>query len=254
MSCHVCVNVRNAPVVQYLRTLGRVSYLPLFLFCSVLFCSEGRHERTDYSRKQTPRAATPRSNMHVCAPALHHCSPSSRLSSISMASTDRRAVLLSSLAFCGTVLPRAAYGEEELPSSGLPAVLSEQPAAAPLLSEQPAAAPLPRVTSAYDFDVPFRGEPVDIKPFLGKANIFVNVKFDDPETLQQMPGLEELLTKYAPEGLHVLAFPTDQGWFEADDSNTLRLKFKQVYNFGQYPSAMVWPALEPLSGPPKRQC
>ena len=80
---------------------------------------------------------------------------------------------------------------------------------------------------------------MDIKPFIGKANIFVNVKFDDPETLQQMPGLQDLLTRYGPAGLHVLAFPTDQGWFEADDSNTLRLKFKQVYNFGQYPSAMV---------------
>ena len=170
--------------------------------------------------------------------SFHACSPtSSRLSSICMAATDRRAVLLSSLALCGTVLPRAAHGEVES------------------LSEQPAVAPLPRVTSAFDFDVPFRGEPVDIKPFLGKVNIFVNVKFDDPETLQQMPGLQELLTQYAPGGLHVLAFPTDQGWFEADDSNTLRIKFKQVYNFGQYPSAMVrrMPFWCPCD-PPKRQC
>ena len=146
---------------------------------------------------------------------------STRLSSISMTASDRRAVLLSSLALCSTVLPRAAHSEE-----------SEQPA--PL---QPA--PLQRLTSAYDFDVPFRGEPADIKPFLGKANIFVNVKFDDPESTQQMPGLQDLVSKYASEGLHVLAFPTDQGWFEADDSNTLRIKFKQVYNFGQYPTAVV---------------
>mgnify|MGYP001971726604 CR=1 FL=1 len=55
-----------------------------------------------------------------------------------------------------------------------------------------------------------------------------------------MPGLEDLVSKYAAEGLHVLAFPTDQGWFEADDSNTLRIKFKQVYNFGQYPSAVLF--------------
>ena len=105
-----------------------------------------------------------------------------------------------------------------------------------LVSLRPAAAAAP---AAYDFDVPFRGEPVDIKPFLGKANIFVNVKFDDPESTQQMPGLQDLVSKYASEGLHVLAFPTDQGWFEADDSNTLRIKFKQVYNFGQYPTAVV---------------
>lgn len=175
--------------------------------------------------------------MLLCSASLHPCSPtSSRLSSISMTATDRRAVLLSSLALCGTVLPRAAHGEVESPT------------------EQPAEAPLQRLTSAYDFDVPFRGEPVDIKPFLGKANIFVNVKFDDPETIATMPGLEDLVAKYAAEGLHVLAFPTDQGWFEADDSNTLRIKFKQVYNFGQYPSAVVRrPALlMPPFGPPKR--
>ena len=148
--------------------------------------------------------------------ALPSSPTSSRLSSISMTASDRRAVLLSSLALCSTVLPRAAHSEE---------------------SEQPA--PLQRLTSAYDFDVPFRGEPADIKPFLGKANILVNVKFDDPESTQQMPGLQDLVSKYASEGLHVLAFPTDQGWFEADDSNTLRIKFKQVYNFGQYPTAVV---------------
>ena len=43
-----------------------------------------------------------------------------------------------------------------------------------------------------------------------------------------------------PQLLHVLAFPTDQGWFEADDSNTLRLRFKSVYDFGQYPKAVVF--------------
>ena len=158
--------------------------------------------------------------------ALPSSPTSSRLSSISMTASDRRAVLLSSLALCSTVLPRAAHSEE-----------SEQPAPVQPAPVQPA--PLQRLTSAYDFDVPFRGEPADIKPFLGKANIFVNVKFDDPESTQQMPGLQDLVSKYASEGLHVLAFPTDQGWFEADDSNTLRIKFKQVYNFGQYPTAVV---------------
>ena len=132
------------------------------------------------------------------------------------------------------------YVASELPSPPVQILFvggyraKSKPAPAPV---QPA--PLQRLTSAYDFDVPFRGEPADIKPFLGKANIFVNVKFDDPESTQQMPGLQDLVSKYASEGLHVLAFPTDQGWFEADDSNTLRIKFKQVYNFGQYPTAVV---------------
>merc|ERR1740138_152608 len=55
-----------------------------------------------------------------------------------------------------------------------------------------------------------------------------------------MPGLTGLLERYASQGLHVLAFPTDQGWFEAEDSNTLRLMFKSTYDFGQYPSAVVF--------------
>ena len=172
------------------------------------------------------RPSAIRSGIMLAISALPSSPPSSRLSSISMTASDRRAVLLSSLALCSTVLPRAAHSEE-----------SEQPAPLQPAPVQPA--PLQRLTSAYDFDVPFRGEPADIKPFLGKANIFVNVKFDDPESTQQMPGLQDLVSKYASEGLHVLAFPTDQGWFEADDSNTLRIKFKQVYNFGQYPTAVV---------------
>ena len=78
----------------------------------------------------------------------------------------------------------------------------------------PGLQPLP---SAFDFDVPFRGEPSAIKPFLGRASILVNVKFDDPETLEALPGLKKLLSAFAADGLHVLAFPTDQGWFEPDD-------------------------------------
>ena len=177
------------------------------------------------------RPSAIRSGIMLAISALPSSPTSSRLSSICMTASDRRAVLLSSLALCSTVLPRAAHSEE-----------SEQPAPLQPAPVQPAPvqpAPLQRLTSAYDFDVPFRGEPADIKPFLGKANIFVNVKFDDPESTQQMPGLQDLVSKYASEGLHVLAFPTDQGWFEADDSNTLRIKFKQVYNFGQYPTAVV---------------
>jgi glutathione peroxidase len=94
--------------------------------------------------------------------------------------------------------------------------------------------------SAFDFDVPFRGEPREIKPFLGRANLVVNVKFDDPVSLDQMPGLMLLLERFAARGLHVLAFPTDQGWFEAFDSSTLRLMFKSTYDFGTYPTAVVF--------------
>ncbi|KOO25831.1 glutathione peroxidase, partial [Chrysochromulina tobinii] len=80
------------------------------------------------------------------------------------------------------------------------------------------------------------------------TNLLVNVKFDDPETLDQMPAIGDMVSRYSERGLHVLAFPTDQGWFEADDSNTLRLKYKSVYGFGQYPTAVVFDKTDLLGG------
>ena len=49
-----------------------------------------------------------------------------------------------------------------------------------------------------------------------------------------------LLEKYGSSGAHVLAFPTDQGWFEPYENNALRLNFKSTYDFGQYPTAVVF--------------
>ena len=106
---------------------------------------------------------------------------------------------------------------------------------------EPVAPAPPSGPTAFDFDVLFRGEPRDIKPFLGKkASVFVNVKFDDPISIDQMPALQGLVDKYSGDGLNVLAFPTEQGWFEADDGDTLRLKFKQTFDFGKYPTAVVF--------------
>jgi len=76
----------------------------------------------------------------------------------------------------------------------------------------------------------------------------VNVKYDDPITLDQLPGMQALVSQFSSAGLNVLAFPTDQGWFEADDSNSLRLKFKSVYGFGLYPKAVVFDKSDLLGG------
>ena len=127
----------------------------------------------------------------------------------------------------------------EAPSAADPAPVAatEEPAQ---LEVTPSPAP-PAGPSAFDFDVPFRGEPRDSKPFLGqKASVFINVKFDDPISIDQMPAIAELADKYASKGVNVLAFPTDQGWFEADDSDSLRLKFKQIFGFGRYPTSVVF--------------
>jgi len=154
------------------------------------------------------------------------------------------AAVAAGVALLGRQWPASAdEGEGELAAAPAAASVAEavsEPDAAP----PPAPAPPPTPS----FDVPFRGEPTPIKPFLGRASIVVNVKFDDPATLDQLPGLQALYARYNAEGLHVLAFPTDQGWFEADDSNTLRLKFKSVYDFGQYPAAVVFDKADLLGG------
>ena len=128
---------------------------------------------------------------------------------------SRRALLVTSGAAAGCTLLGAPHGAAALADledqsgdttpAALPAAVAEGASPPP-----PVPPPLP---SAFDFDVPFRGEPSAIKPFLGRASILVNVKFDDPETLEALPGLKKLLSGFAKDGLHVLAFPTDQGWF-----------------------------------------
>jgi glutathione peroxidase len=154
---------------------------------------------------------------------------------------------------------RAAVADEELGATpGLPAAeisADVERAAlgggsADIERAAPAVRPSPAGSepAAFDFDVPFRGEPQPIAQFMGKATIVVNVKYDDPATLEQLTGLQALFSRFGQSGLHVLAFPTDQGWFEADDSNTLRLKFKSVYDFGQYPSAVVFDKADLLGG------
>lgn len=125
--------------------------------------------------------------------------------------------------------------------AGAASVTATETATAPSIDVPVSSPPAPAGPSAFDFDVPFRGEPRDIAPFLGKkASIFINVKFADPISIDQMPAISALADKYASQGVNVLAFPTDQGWFEEDDSNSLRLKFKQTFDFGRYPTSVVF--------------
>jgi|MDTC01.1.fsa_nt_gb hypothetical protein len=65
-------------------------------------------------------------------------------------------------------------------------------------SAEPEPASPPVGPTASDFDVPFRGEPAGSAPFLGRsATLAVNVKFDDPETIVQLPALQTLASKCA---------------------------------------------------------
>lgn len=92
-----------------------------------------------------------------------------------------------------------------------------------------------------DLRVPYNHVNYPLKDFLGKkATIVFNMKIDDPQTVLQFPDLQEIYKKYSEKGLNVLAFPTEQGWFEPDDDETVRAKAKESLGFGDYPHAVVF--------------
>ena len=104
----------------------------------------------------------------------------------------------------------------------------------------------------YDFcsfKLPYNHENLLFKDFLGpKATIVFNMKIDDPQTVTQFPNLLEIYKKYKTQGLNVHAFPTEQGWFEPDDDETVRAKSKEYYGFGNYPTSVVFDKVD-LLGP-----
>jgi glutathione peroxidase len=98
-----------------------------------------------------------------------------------------------------------------------------------------------------DFKIPYNHENLRFKDFLGKkATIVFNMKIDDPQTVTQFPNLLEIYQKYAKEGLNVHAFPSEQGWFEPDDDETVRAKAKEYFFFGNYPSSVVFDKVDYL--------
>lgn len=90
-----------------------------------------------------------------------------------------------------------------------------------------------------DAKVPYKGKDLPLRKFRAKATVVVNVKTDDPEATKQYPALAYLNEKHAGQGLRILAFPTDQGWYEPEVSEIVRLRALQTYGFGSFPSAVV---------------
>jgi hypothetical protein len=95
--------------------------------------------------------------------------------------------------------------------------------------ETPAVAPPQKPSppvKSFDYGsykLPYFRENLPFKEFLGpKATVVFNMKIDDPQTVLQFPDLGEIYRKYSKQGLHVHAFPTEQGWFEPDDDETCR--------------------------------
>lgn len=91
------------------------------------------------------------------------------------------------------------------------------------------------------FKIPYNHVNMDVEKFIGsKASVVFNMKLDDPQTKFQFPGMVELFEKFKDQGLNVLAFPTDQGYFEPDDDETCRAKAKEYLGFGDFPRAVVF--------------
>lgn len=100
-----------------------------------------------------------------------------------------------------------------------------------------------------DYKLPYNHENIKLKQFLGeKATLIFNMKIDDPQTVNQFPAILEIYKKYKLQGLNVLCFPTEQGWFEPDDDETCRQKALVYYGFGDYPNAVVFDKID-LLGP-----
>lgn len=107
----------------------------------------------------------------------------------------------------------------------------------------------PEVAAKIDygsFKLPYNHENLELRRFIGnnKATILFNMKIDDSQTQLQFPSLAEIYRKYKKEGLGVLAFPSEQGWFEPDDDETIREKSKVYYNFGDPPQCAVFDKID----------
>lgn len=72
-----------------------------------------------------------------------------------------------------------------------------------------------------------------------KAIVVVNIKQDDPVARKTIPELISLAAKYGrePDGaLAIVSCPTDQGYYEPDTSQLIRLKLASEYGYGINPS------------------
>ncbi|GAX12729.1 hypothetical protein FisN_15Hh208 [Fistulifera solaris] len=106
--------------------------------------------------------------------------------------------------------------------------------------------------TAYDFSLPMEGKNTPFKDIIGqsmtesgdarvKAILVVNLKQDDPIARKTIPELIALATKYGRDtgALRVIVSPSDQGYYEPDTSQLIRLKLASEYGYGINPSTIV---------------
>jgi glutathione peroxidase len=90
--------------------------------------------------------------------------------------------------------------------------------------------------------IPSKNETVNYQDAKVKAIIVVNIKQDDPVARKDIPELIALAAKYGRGSnyeLAIIACPTDQGYYEPDTSQLLKLKLASEYGYGINPSTVV---------------
>ena len=107
--------------------------------------------------------------------------------------------------------------------------------------------------TAYDFDLPINGDTKKFSdiiqqtfdaesnnPSKVKAILVVNMKEDDPVARKDIPEFISLAAKYGRNGEFVVMLtPTDQGYYEPDTSQLIRLKLASEYGYGINPATVV---------------
>ena len=107
--------------------------------------------------------------------------------------------------------------------------------------------------TAYEFTLPVSGESVTFdqlikqtydeetgRPNKVKAILVVNMKEDDPVARKDIPELISLAAKYGRSGEFVVVMsPSDQGYYEPDTSQLIRLKLASEYGYGINPATTL---------------
>ena len=105
--------------------------------------------------------------------------------------------------------------------------------------------------TAYDFELPVEGKSVKFGDLIGqqvdeegrkkvKVILVSNMKEDDPIARKDIPEFISLASKYGRDGeFAVILSPTDQGYYEPDTSQLIRIKLASEYGYGINPSTLL---------------
>jgi len=105
--------------------------------------------------------------------------------------------------------------------------------------------------TAFDFTLPVAGDVRSFKDIVHqeydsegrakvKAILVVNMKEDDPIARKDIPEFISLASKYGRDGeFAVIMSPSDQGYYEPDTSQLIRLKLASEYGYGINPATIL---------------